>query len=629
MIAAMKKASLITRRGERQDTLRKLRQLGILHISAVPAQVLPAQEWREKKVVLEKALALLVPSSGTSIAPSSGTSIAPSPGTSIAPGPEAGRKNTPGDGLEASLAAARSILDTHEAIRILSEMTEDLKNEALRLHEWEGVSCSDLQAIKAGGYEIKFFEVPPRKLGTIPAGHKIFVIKRTRTLLWVALVLKTGTPFDLGFKVLEPPRRGATELGGLQAENRSALNRLRLELGKLAGTAGKLERSVQAASREIELAEAAAAMGHTEALSYLVGFLPIDQVQTLRAACRDNSWALLLQDPTAEDDVPTIVRNNRWIELISPIFDLLGTVPGYREFDISLLFLLFFTFFFAAIIGDAGYGLIIFSTAFFFSIRSRRRNRKSPAALSLMMILSSATIIWGALTGTWFGSVKLSALPFLSWMIIPALSSFNPGSGATFKHIFFIVGTIHISIAHIWGFIRQSKDKPFIRSLAQLGWLTLVLGLYYLVLNMVLSSEKYPLPVHATWMIGFGLSFIIIFSRQEGRFFHGVAMGFANLLTTFLSSISAFADIISYIRLFAVGLAGIEIAKSFNALAAGFGTKISGLIIGGFILLLGHSLNLAMGALSVVVHGVRLNMLEFSGHLGMEWAGKPYKPFKE
>ena len=188
---------------------------------------------------------------------------------------------------------------------------------------------------------------------------------------------------------------------------------------------------------------------------------------------------------------------------------------------------------------------------------------------------------------------------------------------------------MHISIAHIWSFIRQSKDKPFIRSLAQLGWLTMVLGLYYLVLNMVLSSEKYPVPIHATWMIACGLLFIIIFSRQEGRFFHGVAMGFANLLTTFLSSISAFADIISYIRLFAVGLAGIEISKSFNGIAASLGTTIPGIITGGIILLLGHSLNLAMGSLSVVVHGIRLNMLEFSGHLGMEWSGKPYKPFKE
>ena len=73
----------------------------------------------------------------------------------------------------------------------------------------------------------------------------------------------------------------------------------------------------------------------------------------------------------------------------------------------------------------------------------------------------------------------------------------------------------------------------------------------------------------------------------------------------------------------------VEIAKSFNAIAAGLGSGPFAILIGGVILLFGHSLNMAMGALSVVVHGVRLNMLEFSGHLGMEWSGKPYKPFKE
>jgi V/A-type H+-transporting ATPase subunit I len=532
-------------------------------------------------------------------------------------------------GLEAALATARSILDKDEAIRIVEEVAANLDLEMLRLRDWEGVSLADLQTIQNQGYEIKFLEVPPKKLGLIPSAYKPFIVKRGKTQHWVALFLKTGSPLDLEFKPLDPPRRGAAELAQLLAENRSDLRRLRAELDRLGEEAGELERAVLAAGREVELAEVTAAMGQSDALSFLSGFLPEDRVPSLKEACRDNSWALLLQDPAGEDEVPTIVRNKRWIDTINPVFQLLGTVPGYREFDISLIFLLFFTFFFAAIIGDAGYGMIFFSPTLFFIIRMRRQGKETPAALSLMMILSSATILWGALTGNWFGSEKLAALPFLSWMIVPALSSFNPASGETFKYIFFIVGTAHISIAHLWNFFRQAKDKPFIRSLAQLGWLFLVLGLYYLVLNLVISTVKYPVPIHAKWLIAGGLSFIVLFSRQEGRFFHGVAMSLANLLTTLLSSISAFADIISYIRLFAVGLAGIEIAKSFNAMAAGLGTHIGGLIAGGLILLLGHSLNLAMGALSVVVHGVRLNMLEFSGHLGMEWSGRPYKPFKE
>ena len=614
MIVAMKKATVIARLQEKNDALKKLRRLGVLHLSAIPAQVASAQEWREKKALLEKALALIAPR--TALTPAEACRAvnleAPSAGT-----------------FRAALATARSILEKHETIRMLNDEYANLEKEIVRLHDWQGVSVADLRAIRDGDYEIMFFEIPPKKLGMIPPGHKAFIVKRSKTLLWVALVVKAGTAVDHEFKVLHAPRHSAAELEKLQVKNRADQSRLRLEWDKLGSEAGDLERAVHAASREIELAEAVAAMGHTEALSYLSGFLPGDQVQGLKQSCRDNSWALLIQEPAVEDDVPTVIRNKRWIDIISPVFQLLGTVPGYREIDISFFFLIFFAFFFAVIIGDAGYGLVLLSATLFFTLRLRRKKRKVPNTLLLMLLLSLSTVAWGALTGTWFGSATLASLPWLSWMTIPAISSFDPRSSETIKFICFITGTIHISIAHLWNFFRQARERPFIRSLAQLGWLFLVLGLYYLVLSLVLSRERFPLPVFATWLIGAGLAMIIVFSRQEGRFFHGIVMGVSNLLSTFLSGIGAFSDIISYIRLFAVGLATVEIAKSFNHMAAGMAHGALGIILASVVLLLGHALNLAMGALAVVVHGVRLNMLEFSGHLGMEWTGRPYKPFKE
>ena len=365
MIVAMKKATVITRRPEKQDALNKLRRLGVLHLSTVPAQVAPAQEWREKKMLLEKALALIAPQPAPrheqAAAASSETCRAPSAGT-----------------CSAALATARSILENHETIRKLNDEAANLEKEMARLHDWQGVSVSDLRAIRAGDVEVMFFEVPPKKLGLIPPGHKAFVVKRSKTLLWVALVLKAGTAVDHEFKPLHVPRRGAAELEKLQAENRSDQRRLRLELDRLGNAAGDLEQAVHDAAREIELAEAAAAMGHTETLSYLTGFLPGDQVQGLRQSCRENNWALLIQEPAADDDVPTVIRNKRWIDIISPVFQLLGTVPGYREIDISFFFLVFFAFFFAVIIGDAGYGLVLLAGTLFFSWRLRRKKRKMP-----------------------------------------------------------------------------------------------------------------------------------------------------------------------------------------------------------------------------------------------------------
>ncbi len=605
MIVRMKKATVITRREEKQDALRRLRKLGLLHLIDLPAQVPSAQEWREKKILLEKALAAV--------------------GPVLHPGPEyLGESDLPN-----ALTCAQSILDTHDTLRALTEEQEALKREALRLREWDDISAADLQPIQDQGFQIRFYELTSRQIDLLPSGLSRFVIKRDKTLLRVALIMRADTAFECELKALTPPQRSRSELVKQQDQNQSALKQLHLELDTLGSQAAMLQRAADTAGHEIELAEAAAAMGHTEVLSYLSGFLPADQTQNLKKACIDNNWGLLLLEPTSEDEVPTIVRNKRWIDIISPVFQLLGTVPGYREFDISLFFLFFFAFFFAVIIGDAGYGLVLLSATLAFILRLRLKGQEIPNALLLMLLMSASTVVWGAVTGTWFGSKALASLPWLSWMTIPAISTFAPHSGETIKYICFITGTIHISIAHLWNFIRQTREKPFIRSFAQLGWLFLVLGLYYLVLSLVLSSERYPLPSFANWLIGSGLTLIIVFSRQEGRFFHGIAMGVANLLTTFLSSISAFSDIISYIRLFAVGLATVEIAKSFNDMASGMANGAIGIILASLVLLLGHSLNLAMGALSVVVHGVRLNMLEFSGHLGMEWTGRPYKPFKE
>ena len=606
MIVPMRKATVVIRRAERAEALRRLRRLGLLHLAAVPAQVAPAQEWREKRDLLEKALAAVAP-----------------PGQRTPP-PEAATAD-----VAAALETARAILERQEAVRVLEEEAAELAREQERLREWQDVSLADLRPLQEQGFAVRFYEVPARKLRALGAVPGAFVVRRLRGQRWLALVARPGAFPDVAFKELAPPRRSAVELEALRGENRADQDKFRLELRGLAGEAGRLSIAARAAGREIELAEAAAALGHTAELSFLAGFLPGEQAAALREACRLNGWALLLQDPAADDEVPTIVRNRRWIDIIQPVFQLLGTVPGYREFDISLVFLLFFVFFFAAIIGDGGYGLVFLAAALFFSRRARRRGQEPPAILPLLVLLSSFTVLWGALTGTWFGSARLASLPWLSWMIVPALSSLNPMSGQTFKIAFFTVGAVHIGIAHVWGFLRQAREKPFIRSLAQLGSLSLVLGLYFLVLNLVVSSERFPVPSFARWMIGAGFAAVIVFARQEGRFLRGLAAGLANLLTTTLSSISAFADIISYIRLFAVGLAGVEIARSFNGIAAGLGGSLPGLLAGGAVLLFGHALNMAMGTLSVVVHGVRLNMLEFSGHLGMEWSGRPYKPFKE
>jgi V/A-type H+-transporting ATPase subunit I len=135
------------------------------------------------------------------------------------------------------------------------------------------------------------------------------------------------------------------------------------------------------------------------------------------------------------------------------------------------------------------------------------------------------------------------------------------------------------------------------------------------------------LPFFTVPLIGSGFGVYLIFNKQDGgNFFVNIGRSLADFLSTFLSAVSAFADIISYIRLFAVGLAGAAIAESFNNMGLGMSNLALRLTAGVLILVFGHGLNMIMNVLSVIVHGIRLNLLEYAGHLGLEWSGYLYAP---
>jgi len=127
-------------------------------------------------------------------------------------------------------------------------------------------------------------------------------------------------------------------------------------------------------------------------------------------------------------------------------------------------------------------------------------------------------------------------------------------------------------------------------------------------------------------LIFIGFALVVIFGSQETRFFKGLLAGLTGIPSTALDILGAFGDIISYVRLFAVGLAGYEIANAFNNMASGL---LSGktFIFGVLILLVGHTFNFVLCYLGVLVHGIRLKTLEFSGRLGMQWSGHEYSPF--
>jgi V/A-type H+/Na+-transporting ATPase subunit I len=603
MIVPMKKVFLLLLDSEKTKSLNMLKKIGLVHLQDIQGSGEKFSFLQNQRDMVISALSKL---------------------------PEMKKKSVKdvSYGREETLEISKRIININDEIKTLSDNIQNIDKEIERIKIWGDYKPEDINLLRSNGVNIKLFEFKKSVLKELPDNITIFNIANLKSVGYYAVISNNFDAFEK-FEEIQIPAKGLSELYDLREITSASKNKYTKELETLSAGKLSLMNLLTTYNEEVEFENVYSGLSVDESIAYLQGYIPSDKTDLIKKEASANDWGIMLQEPVEEDHVPTLIKNSKIVKIIQPVFNFLGTVPGYREKDISLFFLIFLSFFTAMIIGDAGYGAIFLIVSIYAGVKSNKKTGTVPDAIKLFTLMGILTIIWGTISGTWFGSELISELPFFKIFIIDSIASFSKtDTSQLIMHMCFIIGLVHLSIAHIWNFIAMLKDRPLIKAFAQPGWLSMIIGLYFLVLNLVLGSNNFPLPAFALYMIIGGLGFVVIFSEQEGNFFKGILKGISGLLTTFLDSISAFSDIISYIRLFAVGLATVAVASSFNSMAAGMGTGVIGIIAAIFILAIGHTLNIAMVVLSVVVHGIRLNVLEFSGHLGMEWTGEYYTPFK-
>ncbi len=356
------------------------------------------------------------------------------------------------------------------------------------------------------------------------------------------------------------------------------------------------------------------------AIAFIDGWVPAPKAATLVAAAQANGWGTLLRDPAEGEVPPTLIEPPKLFRPVTALFAGLGIAPAYTESDVSVPFFCYFTIFFAMLVGDGGYGALILALTIAGWIRTRgRRTLLAKSWLTLLTVFSSATVVWGILSNTWFGAGLpwCAEWPTVKWLADPSYHNM--------MFLCFTIGVSHLMVARIWSGLSILNDR---RCLSQFGWTGIVLFMY-LVTNAIVGI--FPgIPAWSFWM--FGVSLVLVFGftlKGDELKTRGVELGMLPL-----NIMSALGDVISYVRLFAVGLASVKVAENFNSMALSiFGSTdlvwlkplaAAGMIL---VLLIGHGLNFAMAGLSILVHAVRLNTLEFSNHKGVTWAGYAYNPF--
>ena len=164
---------------------------------------------------------------------------------------------------------------------------------------------------------------------------------------------------------------------------------------------------------------------------------------------------------------------------------------------------------------------------------------------------------------------------------------------------------------------------PSLKALADIGYICILWTAFFLARTLILSEA---FPPWGIWLFATGIVLVILFTNPQANVLRAIGEGLGTMALSLMNNIT---DVISYVRLFAVGLAGLAISETTNTLSSGLGEGVVALVAGVVILISGHGLNVILGPMSVLVHGVRLNVLEFSGHANVTWSGVAFEPLKE
>ena len=632
MIVPMKKISLITLGEEKEKALRKLRSLGLVHIEISEGEGERLAALKEELALLERALSRVG---------------------------KAGKTPQKELSAEEALALAQTLdaLDG-EKQACLSERLELLR-EGERIKRWGAFDPRDIAALEAKGIALALYEMPKKEYKRLPDTVTTVKLAVERAAVRFVTVGADAEAEALlrPYRVTLPARSDVEMKARVEA---LAAREAEIDREVLTHTAhvSALRAAIRAKGKEIELETYSTGMtsevlsGETArsvSVAYFKGYVEKERLAALQQAAAENAWGLLAEDPTPEDNVPTKLKNNKFVSLVYPIMDFLGTVPGYFEYDISGWFLLFILIFFGIIFGDGGYGLFICALALVPILLSLIKRKPVSPLFLLIGLFGLSTVLWGTLTCTWFG-LSPAALPrWLRALSLPLISNVNAdkiwalpwtadGVGLTTAQnlqIFcFSLALIQLSVAHIKGAVREIRSAKL---LGHVGMILQLIGMYYMVLSFVVNGAVFPIgltlggvPVGivAISLIGVGFLLSFVFSNYEGSLLKSILASVKNIVSVLLGVVNVFSDIVSYIRLWAVGLAGAAISATVNELVSPFLGNFMLAIVAILLLVFGHGLNMILNILSVIVHGIRLNTLEFSSHLDMSWSGHKFKPFE-
>ena len=507
------------------------------------------------------------------------------------------------------------------------------QKEANRMAIWGDFSAERLEQLRAAGYTLRYFSCAKKlfqeEWGIIVAeeGATVYFVQVVKAGE-VAVELEACQEQQLNAKSSADLQKDVEGLNGLLVAQNA-----RIELWAKENIPA-LEAELKDLQQQIDW-KRVTLNTETEcdgALKLLEGFCPIDQVPALQEMLAKQDVYYQEEDPTAEDNTPIKLRNNKFTQLFESLTGMYGW-PNYGEFDPTPILAPFFLLFFAMCMGDCGYGILLMIIGVL--IAKKKLNIAMFEGLGpIITVLGVGTTVVGFFLGTFMG-IDLYTASWVPEALKNVMIKGNlelAGSSYDIQMVLALcIGVFHICLAMVVKAICYTKQTGFKENIANWGWTLLIVGgLIVAILGMtVLPAEVFKWTLIA--VAGVSALGIYIFNTPGRNPLINIGAG---LWETYNMATGILGDVLSYIRLYALGLAGGMLGAAFNNLGL--------MVMGGstegatwqwlpfvLILVLGHVLNLAMSALGAFVHPLRLSFVEYFKNAGYEGKGTLYQPFKK
>ena len=601
MISKMKKLTFLVYHKEYDSFLENIRELGVVHIFTKSQGVAENVDLQENIRLTAHYTAAMKFLKGLNV------------------------EQTPHTGdVARGVEALKRLEEMQQDIQQLSHRLQALDKEESTLEPWGNFDPNNLARLKDAGYQVDFYICSEKlfKQEWIDLYHAT-VVNQMGSKLFFMTVTPVNDHVELEVEYAKLPDVSLDELRTRKESVRKQKEELEGKLNKLAEIAvPDLEAAQRSVYSQIELSKVVLSTDSLadNKLMLLEGWIPVEKLDEMQKFLDGQEAYYEIADPVPGDNVPIQLNNTGFFKLFEPIMRLY-MLPKYNELDLTPFFAPFFMLFFGLCLGDSGYGAIMFFGILIYRLVAKNIEASMKPILSLVQLLGLSTMICGLLTGTCLGfNLYEIQIPFFQSM----KETISLDNQQMFN-LSLILGGVQIIFGMILKAVNQTIQFGFKYAVATIGWLLVLIStaIAFAAPGMMEMGST----VHMV-IAGIGLAMAFLYNSPDKNIFVNIGLG---LWDSYNMCTGLLGDILSYVRLFALGLSGGILASVFNSLAVGMSPDnvIAGPIVMILIFVIGHSINMFMNVLGAMVHPMRLTFVEFFKNAGYEGGGKEYTPFKK